>query len=245
MFKKKIYDPLSTNSFPIGRTKIDLFFDCKRCFYFDLRHGVKRPHGTPLVINNKIVAQFKKEFDYFREKKIPHPEILKLKRNLIPAQLPELLDWKNPFKGIKYIDKEKNLVFFGSVDDIWFDKENDSYICVILKSTSKNEPLNSNNIWEGYWKQLSYYTYLLKKKNLKISRNGLVFYINTRQSQKNQSKIDFDFYLFEKILDFTWIEESFAEIHKILNNNTIPELGPKCKFCNYIRNIKAKTDEKF
>jgi len=244
MFKKKIYDPKSSNPFPIGRTKIDLFFDCKRCFYFDLRYGVKRPHGTPLVINNKIVEQFKKEFDFFRQKKTSHPEILNLKRNLIPAQFSEIINWKNPFKGVRYIEKKKNLIFFGSIDDIWLDTENNNYICVIFKSTSKNEPLQPTNIWEGYWKQLSYYSYLLQKNNIKISRNGLIFYINTKQSLSGQSKIDFEFHLFEKILDFSWIEECFSNIYDILNSNIIPEFTSNCKFCNYVKNINSQQNEK-
>ena len=244
MFKKKIYDPESLNPFPIGRTKIDLFFDCKRCFYFDLRYGVKRPHGTPLVINNKIVEQFKKEFDFFRQKKAPHPEILKLKRNLIPAQFSEISNWKNPFKGVRHYVQKKNLVFFGSIDDIWLDKENNNYICVIFKSTSKNEPLQPTNIWDGYWKQLSYYSYLLQKNNIEISRNGLIFYINTKQSPSGQSKIDFEFHLFERILDFSWIEECFLKIYEILNSNIIPEFTSNCKFCNYVKNINSQQNEK-
>ena len=160
------------------------------------------------------------------------------------AQFSEIVNWKNPFKGVRYKDQKKNLIFFGSIDDVWFDTENNNYICVILKSTSKNQTLQTTNIWEGYWKHLSYYSYLLQKNNIKTSRNGLIFYINTRQPNGGQSKIHFEFHLFERILDFTWIEECFLNIHDTLNSNIIPKFTSNCKFCNYVKNINASQNEK-
>ena len=56
MFKRRLYIKNNLDPFPISRTKIDLFFECKRCFYLDLKFGIKRPHGTPLVINNRIIV---------------------------------------------------------------------------------------------------------------------------------------------------------------------------------------------
>ena len=58
MFKKKIYIEGSRIPFKLSRTKIDLYFECKRCFYLDQKFGIRRPHGAPLVINNKIVEDF-------------------------------------------------------------------------------------------------------------------------------------------------------------------------------------------
>ena len=60
MFKKKTYSNKSSVPFKLSRTKIDLYFECKRCFFLDQKHGIRRPHGTPLVLNNKIVDDFKK-----------------------------------------------------------------------------------------------------------------------------------------------------------------------------------------
>ena len=109
MFKKKIYIKNNLTPFPISRTKVDLFFDCKRCFFFDLKFGIKRPHGTPLVLNNRIIQQVKKEFDFFREKKKPHPEIIKLERNFIPSNHENLQKWKNSLNGVSFFDSATNL----------------------------------------------------------------------------------------------------------------------------------------
>ena len=67
MFRKNLYIKDNLSPYKISRTKIDLFFDCHRCFYIDQRLGIKRPHGAALVINNNIVNKFKKNLDIFEK----------------------------------------------------------------------------------------------------------------------------------------------------------------------------------
>ncbi len=238
MFKKKIYIKNNLTPFPISRTKVDLFFDCKRCFFFDLKFGIKRPHGTPLVLNNKIIQQVKKEFDFFREKKKPHPEIIKLKRGFIPSNHENLLKWKNSFNGVFFVDKKTNLKFHGTIDDLWFDNQTNSHISVIFKSTSRKDQLNQSEIWDGYWKQLSFYSFLLSKNSIEMSQSGLILYINVLNEDNFEKEIKLDFNLFEQILDFSWIENTIENIHELLNKDAIPDQNRKCKFCNYFNNIK-------
>ena len=72
MFKKKLYSNNSARPFKLSRTKIDLFFECRRCFFLDQKFGIKRPHGTPLVLSNRIVDDFKKELNICRIEQKPH-----------------------------------------------------------------------------------------------------------------------------------------------------------------------------
>jgi hypothetical protein len=57
------YDPHSTQPFRISRSKVQLFLDCPRCFYLDVRLGIKRPPGFPFSLNSAVDALLKKEFD--------------------------------------------------------------------------------------------------------------------------------------------------------------------------------------
>ncbi len=244
MWKKKVYVKDNLNPFAISRTKVDLFFDCKRCFYLDLVFGIRRPHGTPLVFNNTINERLKKEFDHFRESQETHPEIAKLKRNFIPANDKRICDWKNSFKGIRHTHKATNLQLFGTLDDLWFDRESNRYLSVIFKSTSKKESLSMANIWPGYWKQLSFYTYLLAKNSIEVSNKGLILYINAKKnSDILEKELKFDFFLFEKILDFNWIEETITKIFELLQSSKIPNYSERCKFCNYFEDVKKKLNE--
>ena len=75
MFKKKLYSNNSSRPFKLSRTKIDLFFECRRCFFLDQKIGIRRPHGTPLVLNNRIVEDFKKELNICRTEKNIHHKV--------------------------------------------------------------------------------------------------------------------------------------------------------------------------
>ena len=85
MFKKNIYDNKTKKPFKISRTKIDLFLIARDAF-LDQKFGIRRPHGTPLVINNKIINNFKQELKECRDQKKVHPKIFKLNRNFIPLK---------------------------------------------------------------------------------------------------------------------------------------------------------------
>ena len=63
-----------------------------------------------------------KEFDFYREKKEPHPIFKKYKLNFIPYQHKDIDQWRESLKGgISYHDEGTNLILHGGVDDIWYD----------------------------------------------------------------------------------------------------------------------------
>ena len=246
MWKKKLYIKNNHTPFSINRSKIDLFFDCNRCFYLDQKHGIKRPHGTPLVINNFIVSHFKNTLNKYRNLKKVIPETTTINKNLVPSNN-ELLDsWTHPFKGISYIDKKTNLKIRANLDDIWFCTETGNNYPVIIKSTSRKKNICSENIWPGYWKQLSLYSFLLNKNSVKVDSTGILVYLNASEDLPNSSQIiDFRLLIFDRELDQTWIEPTFDRIYQTLNNEEVPESSNGCKYCKYQINIQNILDGKF
>ena len=244
MFKKKLYIEGSKIPFKLSRTKIDLYFECKRCFYLDQKFGIRRPHGAPLVINNKIVEDFKSELDKCRLEKTIHPHLKKLNKNFIPIQHPMLYEWKNSFKGTGFHHKDTNFYIYGIIDDIWLSESSKKNYSIIIKSTSKKDQLNFENIWPGYWRQLSLYSFILSKNSLSMSKTGILIYINTptnfNEIEDNQIlRLNF----FEKILNFDWIDDTLQSIYSLLNNSETPESSKRCKYCNYYYNVKNITNE--
>ena len=59
------YQPNQTQPFRISRSKVDLFLNCPRCFYLDVRLGIKRPSGFPFNLNSAVDALLKKELPYW------------------------------------------------------------------------------------------------------------------------------------------------------------------------------------
>lgn len=245
MWKKKLYVKNNLSPFGISRSKIDLFFDCKRCFYLDQRFGIKRPHGTALVINNFVVNNFKTILNKYRQSQSILPESSLIGKKLIPSNHHLLPSWNDQFKGIYYVDKKTNFKIKANLDDVWECSNLRDNYPVIIKSTSRRKDISSESIWPGYWKQLSLYAYLLSKNSLKIGDKGILVYLNTAvKIQNNQKEIDFDILIFERKLDFSWIEPSLDKIFNVLNSDYVPEENSFCKFCRYQKSIQSILDEK-
>ena len=77
-----------------------------------------------------------------------------------------------------------------------------------------------------------------------MSSTGIIVFINTPTSiDQMENRKNFNLNIFEKILDFDWIEPTIKEISKTLNKEIPPESSKKCKYCNYYYNIKKLTNE--
>ena len=59
--KSYLYTPGSLSPFRLSRSKIDLFLNCPKCFYFDRRLGVGQPPGYPFSLNSAVDKLLKKE----------------------------------------------------------------------------------------------------------------------------------------------------------------------------------------
>ncbi len=244
MFKKKLYSSNSSRPFKLSRTKIDLFFECKRCFFLDQKFGIKRPHGASLVLSNRIVEDFKKELNVCRVERNIHSKVKELNKNLIPIIHGNLEEWKSSFKGASFLHDATNLLIYGIIDDIWLDRSTKKNHSVVIKSNSKKNHISYEEIWPGYWRQLSLYSYLLSKNLLPMSSTGILVFINAPTNiSQIETESSFNLNIFEKILDFDWIEPTIHEISKTLNNDKPPENSKKCKYCSYYYNIKKLTNE--
>lgn len=240
MWKKKLYIKNNLEPYPINRTKIELFNNCRKCFYNDITYGVRRPHGPPLVLNNTLHQIMTKEFDDYRKKKIVHPIMLNKKYDMLPSSHSNLIIWRNPFSGIRYHHKKTNFQLIGAVDDLWFDNKSKKYFVVAYKSTSKKKSLELTDINETHWKQLSFYNYLLKKNNLNISEIGFIIYLNAEKNPLTfNKKLNFDMNLFSKQLDISWIDDVLENAFKILQSHNHPPPSYNCKYCQYVNLVNV------
>ena len=77
----KKYDPNSKEPYVLSRSKIDLFLNCKRCFYLERKLKIKSIGMPGYPINSRVDALLKTEFDIYRDKQEPHPIFTKYKLN--------------------------------------------------------------------------------------------------------------------------------------------------------------------
>src|SRR3989338_7151753 len=84
--------------FRLSRSKIDLFINCPRCFYFDRRLGVGQPPGYPFSLNSAVDNLLKIEFDSYREQGKPHPFMVDAGIDAIPLKHEKLNEWRDSLR---------------------------------------------------------------------------------------------------------------------------------------------------
>src|SRR5471030_3069327 len=111
--RNKPYQPGQVTAFKVSRSKIELFTQCPRCFWLDVRLKIKRPDGPPFSINKAVDELFKKEFDVYRAKGEPHPIMVDNWVKAIPFSHSDLDKWRQNFVGVFALHQPTNLHIFG------------------------------------------------------------------------------------------------------------------------------------
>ncbi len=244
---KGLYDPQknSVNNgkpFKLSRSKIDLFLECPRCFYYDCRLGVGRPSGYPFTLNSAVDALLKKEFDIYRAKGTKHPLIEKYDIDAQPVFHNDLEKWRCNFSGVQYLHKSTNLLIFGAIDDLWQNSQGE-YIVVDYKATAKTEEITElNKNWqEGYKRQMEVYQWLLRQNGYRVSDTGYFVYCNgISDAETFDQQLKFRVTLIPYEGNDDWVEETIFNIHQCLSSNTIPKADPNCDYCNYVDSVRSK-----
>lgn len=232
---KGLYEPGSSEPFKLSRSKIDLFLQCPRCFYFDRRLGVARPPGFPFALNSAVDHLLKLEFDAHRMNGTNHPLIEKYGVDARPVAHNDLDKWRHNFTGVQFLHKPTNLLIFGAIDDLWINSK-EEYIVVDYKSTSKSEDITElNKDWQdGYKRQMEIYQWLLRQNGLTVSSTGYFVYCNGQTDRKAfDGKLEFDITLIPYVGDDSWVENTVTEAHKCLHSAEHPDSGADCDYCQY------------
>jgi CRISPR/Cas system-associated exonuclease Cas4 (RecB family) len=235
-----LYTPGSLYPFRISRSKIDLFLNCPRCFYFDRRLGVSQPPGYPFSLNSAVDKLLKKEFDIHRADGTAHPLMKTYGVDAVPYQDKNINKWRDALRGgIEYLHRETNLLITGGIDDIWVNSSGE-LIIVDYKATAKDGEVSLDADWQtGYKRQMEIYQWLFKKNNYKVSSTGYFVYCNGQTDrQAFDGKLEFNIKLIPYKGDDSWVEKTIKDIFECLNSNKLPKSGVDCDYCKYREAIK-------
>lgn len=239
---KNLYDPASTKSFKVSRSKIELFMECPRCFYLDRRLGTARPPGFPFSLNSAVDTLLKKEFDHHRANASAHPLMKTYGIDAIPFDHPKIGEWRENFKGVQFHHKPTNLVITGAVDDVWVNPRQE-LIVVDYKSTAKDGEITLEDEWkDGYKRQMEIYQWLLRQNGFTVNDIGYFVYANG--STKNEAfdgKLEFDLTLLPYKGSTDWIESTLHDLHACLQSKFVPEAGEECDYCAYVGAVGSDT----
>lgn len=231
-----IYNPEMKVPFKISRSKIELFMDCPRCFYYECRLGTARPPGYPFSLNSAVDFLLKQEFDIYRAKNTKHPLIEKYGVDARPIAHKDLDKWRHNFTGVQYLHESTNFLVFGAIDDLWENSKGE-YIVVDYKATSKNKNIvELDEDWQdGYKKQMEIYQWLLRNNGYKVSDTGYFVYCNGKKDVKAfDAKLEFNITLIPYVGKSDWVGKTLLDIKKCLSGSELPDSNPNCDHCNYL-----------
>jgi CRISPR/Cas system-associated exonuclease Cas4 (RecB family) len=239
-----IYKPGQTEPFKLSRSKIELFMQCQRCFWLDVRLKIKRPSSPPFNINKTIDELFKKEFDVYRKQGKPHPLMTDNQIKAIPYQHQDLDKWRENFVGITHHHQPTNLHIFGAVDDIWVN-ENNQLMVVDYKATAKAQPVKSlgeEGTWHDmYRRQMEIYQWLLKQNGFDVSDTGYFVYATGTQDRPGfNNVVEFETHVFPHHGNSDWVDKIIHDMKAVMDSDEMPPVGTaamggECEHCAYAR----------
>jgi hypothetical protein len=221
--------------FKISRSGLELFAECPRCFYFDKRLGLSRPSGFPFNLNSAVDRLLKREFDDYRERRLPHPLMTQAGIDAIPFAHPDLEKWRTNFTGVHCEHTPSGFHVYGAVDDLWVNSQG-QLIVVDYKATSKAAEITElNEGWhQGYKRQIEIYQWLLRQNGFHVSPTAYWVYAN---GDSTAERFDQTLRFRMSVIPYTgsddWVEAHIMAARKCLMKAAPPEPADDCKYCAF------------
>lgn len=215
----------------ISRSKIELFLECPRCFWLEVKKGVKRPPGFPFTLNNAVDYLLKQEFDHHRKEKTPHPVMITHMIEAVPFDHPEINSWRQNFIGIQHHHQATDLLIFGAVDDIWQNPKGELLV-VDYKATGAA----NHQIYESYGRQMEIYQWLLEQNRYLVSKTGYFVFAKVNKAEGfgfGKAALAFDLFIEPYVGDGSWIENTLHNLKATLSASKIPDAAAECEYCAY------------
>jgi hypothetical protein len=242
-----IFDPSSSEPYKVSRSKIDLFSECPRCAFLEMKFGVKRPSGPAFTLNNAVDELLKREFDTHREAGTTHPLMKSYGIDAVPLRDERMDEWRDALRrGISHHHEPTNILVRGGVDDVWVTPENELLI-VDYKATSKKiGPSTEDDLYDSYKRQMEVYQWLFRRNDFTVSSTGYFVYVNGKSDAKAfDGKLEFDICVIPYAGNDAWVEPTLHRLKEMLLSDEIPAIGTAfgggpCDFCTY-REAAGKT----
>ncbi|MEO0280288.1 MAG: PD-(D/E)XK nuclease family protein [candidate division WOR-3 bacterium] len=205
----------------ISPSRIYLYVSCPRCFYLEVKKGIKRPVEFFPRIPSLLDKIFKEIAEEFKEKDLPYY----FKR----------FGLKGKLKKIKLEDKKienTDLILRGIPDEI-IENEEKKILPLDYKTSSKFP----DKLPIPVQIQLDSYSLLIRLNNFETNEKAFVFYFVPYYS-RNEKRIRWDTKLYEYSVNLKRLKKFIIEIDKTLREDKLPEPSKSCHFCKYVEDVK-------
>ncbi|MEM2130935.1 MAG: PD-(D/E)XK nuclease family protein [Candidatus Woesearchaeota archaeon] len=214
--------------YSLSPSTINLFLDCKKCFWLQFRKNLKRPEGIFPSLPSGMDRILKEHFDSYIDKKELPPV---LKKHNVDASLfsdKELLNkWRDNRIGISFTDENGNILK-GAIDNLLIKGKK----LIVLDYKTRGYDVKEDT-HEHYVPQLNFYNLLFRKNGFETEDYSyLLFY--------HPDKIVENIFLFHTHL--VKIEVNIKEAEKIWKDalNLLEGPMPKSEDCEYCKYRETK-----
>jgi CRISPR/Cas system-associated exonuclease Cas4 (RecB family) len=223
----------------LSRSKVDAFLNCPRCFWLDVKAGVKAPSGPPFNLNIAVDHLFKNEFDVHRAAQTVPPRLAAVGLALVPVAHPQMDAWRHNFTGVTRARAVLGLELFGAIDDLWHDGHGMHFVAD-YKATSKKEPVSLDAEWQiAYKRQAEFYQWLLRGNGLQISDRAYFVYSNgIKDGRPFDDVLRFETRILPYDGNASWVEPTLLRLRECLEQTVPPAGANSCETCAYLEAMK-------
>ena len=234
---RNLFNPQSREPHTLSRSKFELFGECPRCFYMNVRYGLGRPSMPAFTLNSAVDALLKNEFDLLRQAGESHELMKQYHIAAVPVNHPDLPKWRGEtpetaYKGAMAIHPGTNFLLTGMVDDVW-ESDLGEMIIVDYKSTSTTKEISLDDEYKQVYKrQMEFYQYLFRLLGFSVCNTGYFVFAN---ATKNRPKFDGAGCHVHHCSPRrrSWIDAQLLATKECLLSDKIPSPGGNCEHCDY------------
>lgn len=214
----------------LSASSLALFGECPRCFYLQVKEGIRRPQGIPMPLYTKMDLLIKDYFDQFRAKGILPPQLEGLVEGKLLENQELLKKWRNWRTGPVFEDKKAGARIVSALDDCLISDDN---FFIPLDYKSKGDIKENSHVF--HQNQLNIYTWLLDENGYPTKDVGyLVFFAPLKVNSNSTIK----FTIVPKRIE-TSKSDAIKLFYQAANllNGSLPEKHERCDYCRWIDDI--------
>jgi len=214
----------------LSRRKIEDFSKCPRCFWLEVKHGIKPPKTLPLALNLAMDNLLKVHFDEHRQAgKLP-PVLQGLGDGVrLFSDTALLKTWRSNRIGVNWTDPESGHILFGAIDDL-VEFTDGSVAVVDFKASGANEA----KVYDTYQLQLDTYTFLLQKLGYRTKPEAYLAYFLAVKDNGFDGQLPFKAELVRTPVQPDRVYGLFLEAVKMASSDQAPETGEECDRCRWL-----------
>ena len=223
----------------LSASKLGVFKNCARCFWFQEVQGIKLPRGIFPSLPGGVDRVLKAWFDTWRNNGKFPPEV-NLEGSPYKNQT-ELNGWRNWRSGLT-ASLGNNLLVIGAIDDLHVDKLNGFFSPLDYKSRGSTP--NEGDSEKYYGHQMDVYALLLEANGMQTTGKAYLIYywpveVFNLEGTGRSAKFAFDCEVVTIGADPKKAKVMATNALDCINSALPPPPTPECEQCVYVEQIVA------